>query len=40
MALYRIQRLGWPVDKAFAEVYTIWQPNLIWQAFIDQILQT
>jgi uncharacterized protein (TIGR01244 family) len=40
MALYRIQRLGWPVEKAFAEVYAIWQPNPIWQAFIDQVLQT
>ena len=39
VALYRIQRLGWPVEKAFADVYAIWQPNPTWQAFIDQALQ-
>jgi phosphoglycerate dehydrogenase-like enzyme/protein tyrosine phosphatase (PTP) superfamily phosphohydrolase (DUF442 family) len=35
MALYRILRLGWPVEAAMEDVHAIWQPYDYWQAFID-----
>ena len=38
MALYRIVRLGWPLERALPDLYAIWHPNAIWQQFIDHIL--
>lgn len=38
IALYRIFLLGWLADKAFKELNAGWQPNNIWQLFIDQQL--
>jgi uncharacterized protein (TIGR01244 family) len=35
LALYRIQRQGWPEDVAFAKMREVWEPDQIWQAFID-----
>ncbi|MFK5895227.1 MAG: hypothetical protein QM504_18595, partial [Pseudomonadota bacterium] len=38
MALYRIIKLGWQKDKAFDDVLAIWEPNDIWQSFINHQL--
>jgi len=38
LALYRIQRLGWSQDEAFAKMREVWEPDEIWQAFIAQAL--
>lgn len=38
MAFYRILSLAWPVDKAIKELNKIWQPDEIWQSFIDDQL--
>lgn len=38
LALYRILRLGWQQDTALAEVHDIWQPDFVWQSFLDQSL--
>lgn len=36
--LYRVLRQGTPVDEARATMHRIWQPNAIWQQFIDATL--
>ncbi len=38
IALYRILTLGWEKDKAIKELHTVWQPNNVWQSFINQQL--
>jgi len=38
MALYRIISLGWPVDDAIKALNMMWQPDAIWQAFINNQL--
>jgi uncharacterized protein (TIGR01244 family) len=38
MALYRVLHLGWSLDKAMEDVREIWEPNPIWQGFIDQVI--
>lgn len=38
VALYRILRQGWSADAALAVVHDVWEPNAIWQAFIEQTL--
>jgi uncharacterized protein (TIGR01244 family) len=38
VALFRILRLGWAREQAFAEMQRIWTPNETWQAFIDLAL--
>lgn len=35
MALYRILRLGWKPEEAFAPMQRIWEPDGWWRAFID-----
>jgi hypothetical protein len=37
--LYRVLRLGLPVETALQNMLAIWQPNEVWQRFIDAILQ-
>jgi protein tyrosine phosphatase (PTP) superfamily phosphohydrolase (DUF442 family) len=37
--LYRVLRLGVPVEMARQNMLTIWQPNDVWQHFIDAMLQ-
>lgn len=39
LALYRILRLGWQPERAFAEMQRIWQPEGVWQAFIQSALE-
>lgn len=38
MALYRILSLAWPVDEAIKALHVMWQPDDIWQAFINNQL--
>ena len=38
IALYRILTLGWEKEKAIKELHTVWQPNDVWQSFINQQL--
>ncbi len=40
IALYRILRLGWEREKAFREVYPIWDPlkDPVWGKFIETVL--
>jgi protein tyrosine phosphatase (PTP) superfamily phosphohydrolase (DUF442 family) len=38
LALYRILHLGWGQERAMEDVRRIWEPNAIWDAFIQQVL--
>lgn len=38
VGLYRVIRLGWPVDKAFALMQSVWDPDPVWAAFISERL--
>ena len=38
IALYRIFTLDWTTDRAMKELNTVWQPNEVWQSFINQQL--
>lgn len=39
MGLYRVLKLGWPEDRAFALMRELWQPDPIWQAFVAAALE-
>jgi protein tyrosine phosphatase (PTP) superfamily phosphohydrolase (DUF442 family) len=38
LALYRILELEWREETALEDVHAIWQPDVVWQAFIDEAL--
>ena len=38
LALYRMLHLGWNYTDAMAEVTDIWEPDEVWQAFIQQAI--
>ena len=38
LALYRILQLGWPYADAMAQVTDIWEPDAVWQAFMQKAL--
>ena len=38
LGLYRVLRLGWQKDEAFALMDEIWQPNEVWSGFIQDAL--
>ena len=38
MALYRVLSLGWEWGRAMGDVRRIWEPNSVWDAFIQQML--
>ncbi|MEO5925973.1 MAG: protein tyrosine phosphatase family protein [Bryobacteraceae bacterium] len=38
LGLYRVIRLGWEREAAFDLVRGLWEPDAVWQAFIDQSL--
>ena len=38
LGLYRRIRQRWPEEKAFALQRDIWEPNPVWQSFIDAML--
>lgn len=37
--LYRVLRLGVPAEEAWRSVLAIWEPNEIWQRFVDDMLR-
>lgn len=40
LGLYRVLRLGWPAQSAFAQWYELWpQPDPVWTAFITSTLE-
>jgi len=39
LALYRIQRKGWAREEAFSRMREVWEPDEIWQAFIEDVLK-
>lgn len=38
LALYRMLRLGWAFEAAMPDVHDIWQPDFVWQSFLDKAL--
>jgi protein tyrosine phosphatase (PTP) superfamily phosphohydrolase (DUF442 family) len=40
VALYRMLRLGWTHDKAFKDVYKLWNPykDEVWEKFITSVI--
>lgn len=38
VALYRVLRLGWSIERALVDVHALWVPNETWQRFIDCVL--
>lgn len=36
VGLYRTIKLGWPADKAFALMQSVWEPDPVWAEFISQ----
>ena len=38
VGLYRVLRQGWDRDAAFEPMTKIWEPNEVWQAFIEDML--
>jgi protein tyrosine phosphatase (PTP) superfamily phosphohydrolase (DUF442 family) len=39
LGLYRIIRLGWVPDEAFALMRSVWEPDAVWSRFIEGVLQ-
>jgi protein tyrosine phosphatase (PTP) superfamily phosphohydrolase (DUF442 family) len=37
--LYRVLRLGVPVEEAWQDVLAVWEPNEIWQQFVEDMLK-
>ena len=40
LGLYRVIRLGWAPDEAFALMRTVWEPDAVWSRFIAAALET
>jgi protein tyrosine phosphatase (PTP) superfamily phosphohydrolase (DUF442 family)/SAM-dependent methyltransferase len=40
LGLYRVLRLGWPRDQAFALMLEVWQPDAVWARFIEHLLDS
>jgi protein tyrosine phosphatase (PTP) superfamily phosphohydrolase (DUF442 family) len=40
MALYRQLRQDWAPDATRPDVLAIWQPDAVWQQFMEQMMQT
>lgn len=38
LGLYRRLRQGWPVDRAFELMGTVWTPDSVWDSFIGAML--
>ena len=36
LGLHRTMKLGWPVEKAFALMHTVWEPDPVWARFISE----
>ena len=39
LGLYRVLCQKWDVAAAFAPMHTIWEPNPVWAAFIEEMLR-
>jgi uncharacterized protein (TIGR01244 family) len=39
LGLYRIIRLGWAQDEAFALMHSVWTPDAVWSRFIEDVLE-
>ena len=39
VGLYRVMRLGWEHEPAFALMRGLWKPNDVWSAFIASALK-
>lgn len=39
LGLYRVIRLGWAREQAFALMRTVWEPDAIWTRFIESVLE-
>lgn len=39
VGLHRVLRLGWEREPAFALMRDVWEPNAVWSAFIDEMLE-
>ena len=39
VGLYHVLHQGWQRDAAFAQLHGLWQPDAVWQGFIDRMLQ-
>jgi protein tyrosine phosphatase (PTP) superfamily phosphohydrolase (DUF442 family) len=38
LGLYRVLRRGWPRERAFALMRSVWEPDAVWSAFIESML--
>ena len=38
LGLYRVLRLGWQPQQAFALMREVWEPDETWSAFIESML--
>jgi uncharacterized protein (TIGR01244 family) len=39
LGLYRIVRLGWVPEAAFALMHSVWEPDPVWSRFIERVLE-
>jgi len=39
LSLYRRLRLGWPPEAVAPDVLAIWQPDAVWQQFMEEMVQ-
>lgn len=39
LGLYRVTRLGWDREAAFDVMRSVWEPDAVWQAFIEEALK-
>jgi protein tyrosine phosphatase (PTP) superfamily phosphohydrolase (DUF442 family) len=40
LGLYRVIRLGWPEESAFQLMRSVWEPDEVWKAFIEEQLRS
>jgi hypothetical protein len=38
VGLYRVLCEGWPADRAFEAMRSVWEPDLVWKQFIANML--
>ncbi len=38
LGLYRVMAQGWDIDRAFAPMKDVWEPNAAWATFIETML--
>ena len=40
IGLYRVIRLGWEEERAFALMHELWKPDMVWERFIAAMLES